>query len=69
VEGEVISHSAGVAELVTRDDAESFAGRADAGLQQAKLNGRGTLVLESGQDVTREALVLRAASGEPGRRG
>ena len=68
VEGEVVSLSAGVAELVTRDDAESFAGRADAGLQQAKLNGRGTLVLESGQDVTREALVLHAASGEPGRR-
>ena len=69
VEGEVVSLSGGVAELVPRDDAESFAVRAEAGLQQAKLNGRGTLVLGSGQEVTREALVLRAASGEPGRRG
>jgi diguanylate cyclase (GGDEF)-like protein len=68
VAGEVVSLSAGVAELVTRDDAGSFAARAEAGLQQAKLNGRGTLVLESGQEVTREALVLRAASGETGRR-
>ena len=68
VEGEVVSLSAGVAELVPRDDANSFAARADAGLQQAKLNGRGTLVLASGQEVTREALVLHAASGEPGRR-
>jgi diguanylate cyclase (GGDEF)-like protein len=68
VEGEVVSLSGGVAELVPRDDAESFAVRAEAGLQQAKLNGRGTLVLGSGQEVTREALVLRAASGEPGRR-
>ena len=63
MEGEVVSLSAGVAELVTRDDAESFAARAEAGLQQAKLNGRGTIVLESGQEVSREALVLRAASG------
>ena len=69
VAGEVVSLSGGVAELVPRDDAESFAVRAEAGLQQAKLNGRGTLVLGSGQEVTREALVLRAASGEPGRRG
>jgi diguanylate cyclase (GGDEF)-like protein len=69
VEGEAISLSAGVSELVTRDDADSFASRAEAGLQQAKLNGRGTLVLDSGHEVSREALVLHAASGDVTRRG
>ena len=69
VEGEVVSLSAGVAELVTRDDSESFAARAEAGLQHAKLDGQGTIVLESGHEVSREALVLHAASGDATRRG
>ena len=69
VAGEVVSLSAGVSELVTRDDAASFAARAEAGLQQAKLNGRGTIVLESGQDLSRAALVLHAASADATRRG
>jgi diguanylate cyclase (GGDEF)-like protein len=69
VEGEVISLSAGVAELVPRDDAESFAARAEAGLQQAKLDGRGTIVLDSGREAPRESLVLHAASGDATRRG
>ena len=48
---------------------ESFAARAEAGLQHAKLDGRGTIVLESGHEVSREALVLHAASGDATRRG
>jgi diguanylate cyclase (GGDEF)-like protein len=39
----VISVSGGVAELVTRDDAASFATRADAALVQAKRAARGTV--------------------------
>ena len=69
VAGEAVSLSAGVAELVPRDDADSFAARAEAGLQQAKRNGRGTIVLAGEQDVRRESLVLHAASGDTPRRG
>jgi len=68
-EAEAVSLSAGVSELVTRDDAESFAARAEAGLQQAKLDGRGTIVLESGQEASRATLVLHAASADATRRG
>jgi diguanylate cyclase (GGDEF)-like protein len=39
----VISVSGGVAELVTRDDAESFAARADAAVVHAKRAARGTV--------------------------
>jgi diguanylate cyclase (GGDEF)-like protein len=69
VEGEVLSLSAGVSELVPPDDAESFAARAEAGLQQAKLEGRGTIVLDTGREPPRESLVLHAASGDATRRG
>ena len=50
VEGDVdaVSVSAGVAELVPRDDAESFAARAEAALAQAKRNGRGAVVRGAG---------------------
>ena len=60
--GEVVSLSAGVAELVTRDDAASFAARAESGLQQAKLDGRGTIVLEPA--TARDTLVLHTGSGD-----
>ena len=60
--GEVVSLSAGVAELVTRDDAASFAARAESGLQQAKLDGRGTIVLEAA--TARDTLVLHTGSGD-----
>lgn len=69
VPGEVVSLSAGVAELVPRDDAESFAARAEAGLQQAKVDGRGAIVLDAGREMVRETLALHAASGDAARRG
>jgi diguanylate cyclase (GGDEF)-like protein len=69
VEGEAVSLSAGVAELVPRDDGESFAARAETMLQQAKSNGRGTIVVDTGRAVQRETLVLHAASGDAARPG
>jgi diguanylate cyclase (GGDEF)-like protein len=71
VEGDAdaVSLSAGVAELVPRDDAESFAARADAGLRQAKQNGRSTIVLDAAPDAPRATLVLHAAAGDSLRRG
>jgi diguanylate cyclase (GGDEF)-like protein len=69
VQSEVVSLSAGVAELVTRDDATSFGARADAALQQAKANGRGTIVLDTGREPARETLVLHAATGDATRPG
>jgi diguanylate cyclase (GGDEF)-like protein len=67
-EGEAVSLSAGVAELVPRDDADSFAARGDTALQEAKANGRGTIVLETARDASRQTLVLHAASGDATRR-
>jgi diguanylate cyclase (GGDEF)-like protein len=64
VEGELVSVSAGVAELVPRDDAASFVARGEAALQQAKANGGGTIALQPARDTGRETLVLRAASGD-----
>jgi diguanylate cyclase (GGDEF)-like protein len=69
VAGEAVSISGGVAELVPRDDAQTFAARAEAGLQLAKRDGRGTLVLGSEHDVRRENLVLHAAPGDTARGG
>jgi diguanylate cyclase (GGDEF)-like protein len=67
-EGEAVSLSAGVAELVPRDDADSFAARAEAALQEAKAKGRGTIALETARDASRETFVLHAASGDAARR-
>jgi diguanylate cyclase (GGDEF)-like protein len=71
VEGdaEPVSVSAGLAELVPRDDAESFPARAEAALAQAKQSGRGAVVLEAGHGEPRATLVLHAASGDDLRRG
>jgi diguanylate cyclase (GGDEF)-like protein len=68
-QGEVVSLSGGVAELVTRDDADSLGARAEAALQQAKANGRGTIVLDSGREPVRETLALHAATGDATRLG
>jgi diguanylate cyclase len=68
VQGEVVSLTAGVAELVTRDDAEAFTVRAEASLQQAKANGRGTIVVDGGPEPVRGRLVLHTASGDVTRR-
>lgn len=58
-----VTLSAGVAELVPRDDAESFAARADAALASAKEAGRETIVIEASGDSARGApKVLQAAS-------
>jgi diguanylate cyclase (GGDEF)-like protein len=46
----VISVSGGVAELVPRDDAESFAARAEAALGHAKRTGRGTVNIAHDDD-------------------
>jgi len=67
-EGETVTLSAGVAELVPRDDADSFAARAETALQEAKAKGRGAIVLETARDASRETLVLHAASGDAARR-
>ena len=69
VQGEVVSLSGGIAELVTRDDGASFAARADGALQQAKANGGGTISLDTGREPTRETLVLHASTGDATRRG
>ena len=56
VQGEIVSLSGGVAELVTRDDAESFGARAEVALQQAKANGRGTVAVDAGREPGRQTL-------------
>ena len=60
--GEVVSLSAGVAELVTRGERTGVVARAESGLQQAKLDGRGTIVLEAA--TARDTLVLHTGSGD-----
>jgi diguanylate cyclase (GGDEF)-like protein len=68
VEGDAnaVSLSAGVAELVPRDDGESFSARAETALLAAKQGGRGTLVVGDGADASRASasLVLQAAAGD-----
>ena len=50
-------------------DAEEAARAAKAtALQEAKAKGRGTIVLETARDASRETLVLHAASGDAARR-
>jgi diguanylate cyclase (GGDEF)-like protein len=68
-EPDAVSLSAGVAELVPRDDAASFVARADHALQQAKQGGRGTIVVEPPPDPSRTTLVLHATAGDRLRRG
>jgi diguanylate cyclase (GGDEF)-like protein len=68
-EPDAVSLSAGVAELVPRDDAASFVARADHALQQAKQAGRGTIVVEPPPDPSRTTLVLHATAGDRLRRG
>jgi diguanylate cyclase (GGDEF)-like protein len=56
----VISVSGGVAELLPRDDAESFAARAEAALGHAKRAGRGTVNVASDEDPPEANGVLQA---------
>lgn len=66
---DAVSISGGVSELVPRDDAGSFAARAEAGLAEAKQRGRGTVALGEDGNGTRGTLVLHAAAGDSFRRG
>jgi diguanylate cyclase (GGDEF)-like protein len=66
---DAVSVSAGVAELVPRDDAASFAERADRALREAKQRGPGTIVLDGVTGPPRGTLVLHAAAGDPPQRG
>ena len=60
----VVSVSGGVAELLARDEAESFLGRADAALAHAKRERRGGVTLADGEDQTpRTSGVLHAVAG------
>jgi diguanylate cyclase (GGDEF)-like protein len=62
----VISVSGGVAELVPRDDAESFAARAEAALGHAKRAGRGTVNVANDDDPpsANGTLQVARATGE-----
>jgi diguanylate cyclase (GGDEF)-like protein len=62
----VISVSGGVAELVPRDDAESFAARAEAALGHAKRAGRGTVNVANDDDPpsANGTLQVARAAGE-----
>jgi diguanylate cyclase (GGDEF)-like protein len=69
-DADAVSLSAGVAELVPRDDAASFAERADQAVREAKQRGRGTIVVDEPPDPPRRTLMLRAAgAGDPPRGG
>ena len=60
----VVSVSGGVAELLARDEAESFLGRADGALAHAKRERRGGVTLADGEDQTpRTSGVLHAVAG------
>jgi diguanylate cyclase (GGDEF)-like protein len=64
----VISISGGVAELHTRDDAESLSGRAEAALAHAKQSGRGTVLVASGDEDPFGANGVLQATGSHGSR-
>jgi diguanylate cyclase (GGDEF)-like protein len=66
---DAVTLSAGVAELVPRDDTESFATRAEQTLQDAKQRGRSSIVLDAGAAPRRGTLTLHAAAGDPLHRG
>ena len=60
----VVSVSGGVAELLARDEAESFLGRADGALAHAKRERRGGVTLADGEDpMPRTSGVLHAVAG------
>jgi diguanylate cyclase (GGDEF)-like protein len=64
----VISISGGVAELLTRDDTESLAARAEAALGHAKRSGRGTVSIASGDEDPFESTGVLQATGSHGNR-
>jgi diguanylate cyclase (GGDEF)-like protein len=63
-----VSLSGGIAELVPRDDAESFAARADHALRRAKESGPGGVELDAVADQRHGTLVLHAATADHLRR-
>jgi diguanylate cyclase (GGDEF)-like protein len=62
----IVSMSGGIAELLPRDDAESFASRAEAALADAKSARRGTVVVArpDGERVGASGAVRQIAAGE-----
>jgi len=58
-----ISVTGGVAELVPRDDVESFSIRADAALDHAKRTARGAVVVSSSDEPAHANGALRVAAG------
>ena len=59
----VVSVSGGIAELLARDDADSFAARAEAALAQAKRAGRGTVDVADSDDPRQGGGVIKVAAG------
>ena len=64
----VISVSGGVAELLTRDDAESLVARAEAALANVKRSGRGTVSIASGSEDPPGSNGVLQATGSHGSR-
>lgn len=64
----VVSISGGVAELVTRDDAESFVARAESALGHAKRAGRSTVIVAGGDEDPHGADGVLQATGTHGNR-
>ncbi|MBA2296391.1 MAG: GGDEF domain-containing protein [Actinobacteria bacterium] len=65
----VVSVSGGVAELLTRDDADAFSARAEAALAHAKRERRGTVsVAATDEQAPRESGALQAAGVAHGER-
>lgn len=64
----VVSISGGVAELLTRDDAESFVARAESALGHAKRAGRGTVIVAGGDEDPHGADGVLQATGTHGNR-
>ena len=59
----VVSVSGGVAELLARDEAESFLARAEGALAHAKRERRGSVTLADGEEPSAASGVLHAVAG------
>ena len=58
----VVSVSGGVAELLVRDEPDSFLGRTEAALAHAKRERRGSVALATGEEPQRRSGVLQAVA-------
>jgi diguanylate cyclase (GGDEF)-like protein len=63
-----VTLSGGIAELVPRDDPESFVARAEQALRRAQESGPGSVAFDAPPDERRNTLVLHAAAAHPLRR-